>query len=418
MTKLAIFGGKPVREKPFGVHPVVTPSDIQKVIEPFINNCFSGFRAGQAEGGPCVVEFENIMKGLVGSEHSIAINTWSNGLFSILLTLGIRPGDEVILPAYTMSACAASVLACGAVPVFADIEEVNYCIDPEDIDRKISARTKAIMVVHLFGMPADMDRITDVVKKHSDKSISIIEDAAQAPLGSYKGRMCGTIGDVGGFSFTESKHVMSGEGGIAVTDNERIANGLKYVRNHGEVCSLPGCNADYFNNMIVQDNVGFNFRLTELDAAIGSSQLSRLADDVKIRREFAKFLDDNLRDLECFSFVEPDYDFEHSYYCYTLKWDSDLVSRNRFSEALNAEGIPFRNGYCQPIYKQHIYRENPHWALKDKRVEVNYNDLPVTEMINSQLLVCVDIGSSNTIEDMQDMVDGIRKVTDNLNELI
>ena len=116
-------------------------------------------------------------------------------------------------------------------------------------------------------------------------------------------------------------------------------------------------------------------------------------------------------------FPEVDYEFEHSYYCYTLKWDHPTVSRDRFAEALNAEGIPFRNGYCQPIYKQHIYHDNPHWALKDKREEVNYNDLPTTEKVDKSLLVGLDVRSPNTIEDMEDIVHGFYKVSNNIEEL-
>jgi len=415
-SKLAMFGGDPIRTKPFGIHPVTDFADVQSVLSPFVNHCFSGFRAGQEEGGPCVQKFEKIMQDLVRSKHSIAFDTWSNGLFAILLALGVRPGDEVILPAYTMTACASSVLACGAVPVFADISEKNYCIDHEDIKNKLSPRTKVVMVVHIFGMPADMDRIKSVVEDYNS-NIFIMEDVAQAPLASYKDKYCGMIGDVGGYSFTESKHVMSCEGGIAVTNNDLISNGLKYVRNHGEVNSLPNCSMPFADNMIVKDNVGFNFRLTELSAALGCSQLSKLEKEIKTRRSFAKFIDSNLVGIDCLSTVDVDYDFEHSYYCYTLKWEHESISRNKFSEALAEEGIVFRNGYCQPIYKQHIYHDYLHWALKDRRKEVNYEDLPMTEEIDSQLLVNLDIRSPNTMEDMEDVVNGIHKVVENLGDL-
>lgn len=407
--QLAKYGGFPVRTKPWGKHPVISGDEIIAVQRPFNDNCFSGFRAGWPDGGLQVQLFESKIQKLMGSKYSLAFDTWSNGIIAVLMALGVEYGDEVILPAYTMSACATSILACGAIPVFADIDETNCCLDPKDIARKISPKTKVIMVVHLFGMPADMDKILELA---GDK-IFVFEDTAQAPLATYKGRICGTIGDVGGYSFTESKHVMSGEGGIAVTNDVKIANGLRYVRNHGEVTTLYGCHQDYANNMYAANLIGFNFRLTELAAALGQSQVDWLQEEVAIRRSFAGWLDSELKDVPFLYFPKVDYEFEHSYYCYTLRFRDARLSRDLFCECLKAEGMPFQPGYCQPIYNQNIYHTHKHWVIRELASHIDYSPLPITErMDKEELLVSVDIRSPNTMADMHDIRDGILKVSE------
>ncbi len=414
MSKLAIHGGHPVRGKPFGKTPVVSLEDHASLLAPFRDNCFSGFRAGKPHGGPRVRQFEEQIADLVGVKHAVAFDTWSNGIFASLIALGIEGGDEVILPSYTMTACASSVLSCGAVPVFADIDKTTFNIDPNDVETKITSKTKLVMAVHLFGMPADMDKLLNICQRHN---LILLEDAAQAPSSTYKGQICGTIGDSGGFSFTQSKHVMCGEGGMAVTNNSSIANGLRYVRNHGEVNSLPGCKNEYSDNLYASNTVGFNFRMTELNAALACSQLRRLTEEVEIRRNLAKWLTDHLKDISYLSHPYPSYEFDHSYYCYALVWNHPTVRREQFVEALGAEGIPFQNGYCQPIYKQHIYKERRHWAIRHFGDGVSYDPMPVTEWVNDHLIVCAHVRSPNTQHDMNDIVDAINKVVEHMDEL-
>jgi len=417
MSKLAIFGGPPIRTKKWGNHPVVDAKDRSAIEIPFKNNCFSGFRAGFMSGGPCVKGLEKKWKKLIGSDYSVAFDTWSNGIIAILLALGIENGDEVILPSYTMTACASSVLSCGAVPVFADIDERTYGLNAESIEKNISSKTKAIMVVHLFGMPADMDGIILLAKKNN---IFIIEDCAQSPLASYKNKKCGTIGDVGGYSMTESKHVMAGEGGIAVTNDEKIFNGLIYVRNHGEVTSFDGCIQDYVSNMYSKRMVGFNFRLTEIAAALGSSQLDKLQTEVLKRQNFASWLNYELKGVPFLYFPSVNYEFEHSYYVYPLRYKRwKGVSRNSLCKALAAEGITIIPGYCQPINRQSLYTTDKHWVIKEYAENINYiKCCPVTGRINDEeLMISLDVRSPNTLDDMKDIRNAFLKIEENYEDL-
>jgi perosamine synthetase len=193
-------------------------------------------------------------------------------------SVGIEPGDEVICSSYTMSASASCCFFYGAIPVFADIDPQNYCIDPKSFEKLITPRTKAIIVVHLFGGPADMDAILAIAKKHG---IKVIEDAAQAPGVKYKGKPVGCLGDIGGYSLNYHKHIHTGEGGMLATNDPEIAKIARAIRNHGENTIETESPENFVNY------VGGNFRLTELQAAIGIEQLKKLDKYVAMRQSLA-----------------------------------------------------------------------------------------------------------------------------------
>lgn len=415
-SNLAILGGNPIRSKPWNFNPVISSTDIDAVVNALKKGKLSGFRAGNYDGGDYVKSLEAKISELFGIRFSVAFDTWSNGLIGCLLAMGIAPGDEVILPAYTMSACAASVLSIGAVPVFAEIKRDSFCIDPDDIERKISSKTRAIMVVHLFGYSADMDKIVTIAR---NKNILVMEDCAQAPLSRYNGRICGTIGDVGGISLTESKHVTCGEGGVAFTNDEKINNGLRYVRNHGEVTSFFSNGYNYSQNVISHRNIGFNFRMTELSASLACSQLENLINEIKIRQTFAEYLNCQLKDIEFLDFVGLPYKCDNSVFLYPLRYKNIYgVSKSRICAALNAEGIPFMDGYCKPIYRQKIYHEYKHSSILNFHVNYDSESFPVTERIhNEELLTTMVVRSTHTIEDMQDIINAFYKIRENIKRL-
>ena len=417
--KLAINGGKPIRNKKLLPFPNVDKSDLLSVIKCYEDNSFSAFRAGTYEGGARVVEFENTVKDRIGCDYAVAFDTWSNGIVAAMMAIGLEPGDEVIVTPYTMTSCATSILACGAIPIFADVCENTGCIDAEDIKRKITNKTKAIFVVHLFGLPADMDSIKSIA---DEKNIFIFEDCAQSPLAEYKGRLVGTIGDVGGFSFTESKHVMSGEGGIAITNDVKINNAMRVVRNHGEVCRTEFSEESYADNVYNHGLIGYNFRISELTAALADSQWKKLDNIIKEKQELASYLIENLSSFDFVKEMTPSYDHKPAWYQLPLRYMESKtgVPRDKFIAAINAEGLNFAGGYVTPLYYQNIYRSNKHWVLKEFAPNVDYyeNSCPVVERLwKNELITTLDIRKPYTAEDMKDIVRAFEKVESNLDEL-
>ena len=421
--KLAINGGDPVIEDSiFHGFPNVDKEEILGILGCFNRNIFSGFRAGDYDGGLEVMEFEKTVAGMTGASFAVSFDTWSNGIVATLLSLGLESGDEVLITPYTMTSCATSILSCGAIPIFVDVCEDSGCIDPVDIKRKISNKTKAIFVVHLFGIPADMDAIMEIAE---DNNLFVFEDCAQSPLSFYKGQLCGLIGDVGGFSLTESKHVTSGEGGIAITNDIKINNGLRYVRNHGEVCSSVYGNNDnhYHNNMYGTSGlIGYNFRMTEIAAAFANAQWKKLEGFLAIKRKMVEFLIHELNDVGCLEVMVPAYDHIPSWYNFPLRYDDTKtgVSREKFVEALNAEGLHFACGYVSPLYNQEIYTTKKHWVIRDYAMHVDYTNpaCPVAERLYSrELITTLDIRLPYDLGHMKKIVAGIKKVFAHIEEL-
>jgi len=425
MSKLAINGGTPLITNPVS-HPWPNTGyeEVEEIISCFKRQSFSGFRAGNYDGGQSVMEFEKSIKDSTGASYAVAFDTWSNGIVASMLSLGLEAGDEVIITPYTMTSCATSIISCGAIPIFADVCEDTGCIDPEDVARKITHRTKAIFVVHLFGLPADMDKLMHLARQHN---LFVFEDCAQSPMALYKGKICGTIGDVGGFSFTQSKHITSGEGGVAITNDVKINNGMRYVRNHGEV----GCTAkeysgstDYDYCFDVNGNsgiIGYNFRMTELSAAFGIPQWKKLEAILEKKRQMGAFLRRNLAGIPGVENMIPDYSHEPSWYNFPLRYTGPAVTREKFVKALNAEGLNFGCGYVPPLYKQDIYRSNKHWVIRDYAKHVDYENpgCPVVErLFNKELISTLDIRPPYDMNHMQNIVNGIHKVVENIDEIL
>ena len=290
------------------------------------------------EGGKWTRELEGKMARLLGSKHVVAVNSGTAALHCSMLALGIEKGDEVIVPTFTFVSTANVVLACGGRPVFVDVKD-DYNVDPRAVAKLITRKTKAIMPVHLYGYPADMNEINEIAEKHS---IPVVEDAAESLGAEYKGKQTGTLSRMGCFSFYASKVATTGEGGAISTDDGALAHRLRLVRNHG---MLHGYDSRY---------LGFNYRLTETAAAIGAVQMDRLSGFLRARRENASYLNERTSDLDGVAFTQKSPDRTHVYYLYTLTLKR---KRDEILDRLHRRGIGAAIYFRTPVHKTPLYRK-------------------------------------------------------------
>lgn len=361
MTALAILGGETTRKIAFPTRRTMGESEKQAVLDVMESGHLSGFFGSpgpQWLGGPKVREFEHKWADMYGFQHAIAVNSWTTGLMAAVGAIGIGPGDEVIVSPYTMSASATAILFYGGIPMFADIDPDTFNITAESIERCLSPRTKAIMVVHIFGQAADMDPIMALARR---RNLKVIEDAAQAPGVRYKGRSVGAIGDIGGFSLNYHKHIHTGEGGMLVTNDAQLALRCQLIRNHGENL-VEAQQVEDLTNIL-----GSNYRLTELQAAIGTAQLDRLQGYLETRRALAGYFGKQLSRIPGLTPAALVDGAEHAYYLYPVRYDAELVgiSRGMFVKAVNAELPPpviweqtgWVEAYVRPLYLAPLYQK-------------------------------------------------------------
>jgi perosamine synthetase len=236
----------------------------------YLNECIdTGWISSE---GPFIKQFEERLAAEIGRKHGIAVSNGSVALDAAVAVLNLQPGDEVILPTFTIISCAASIVRVGAIPVVVDCDPHTWNMDLNQIESKITSKTKAIMVVHIYGLPVDMDPVLALAQKHG---LKIIEDAAEMHGQLYKGKPCGSFGDISIFSFYPNKHITTGEGGMILTDDDALANKCRLLRN---LCFNP-------EKRFVHEELGFNYRMTNLQAALGVAQLERLDEFVKIKRK-------------------------------------------------------------------------------------------------------------------------------------
>ena len=353
--KLAIDGGTPVNTDPIPPWPHFTEEMIQAAMEPL--------RTGKVNywTGKVGMEFEQKFADWVGCRFGISTSNGTSALHVALAGLGVGPGDEVITPSYTFIASSFCILQAGAVPVFADVEKDSHTISPASIEECLSSRTKAIIVVHLYGCMADMDPIMQIADRHN---LIVVEDCAQAHGGVYKGKKAGAIGHAGAFSFCQSKHFTTGgEGGAVVTDDEDAAWICRSFRDHGydvsERMRLLELEAKlpYIHNMW-----GFNYRMTEMQSAIGLECL-KIVDDWNLanRRRNAKILDEALRDEPYILHLPIDTpERQNAYWLYPVILDTDhLTCDGRdFYKAVEAEGVPAGPVLWPQCYKEKAYQQH------------------------------------------------------------
>lgn len=332
-------------------------------------------RSGMLAQGPEVKAFEDEFSIHVNGRHCIAVNSGTSALHMAFLAAGIGPGDEVIVPSFSFAATANSVALTGATPVFVDIEENYFNVDPKAVEAAVTPRTRAIMPVHLYGHPAAMDELQKICTKHG---LILLEDAAQAHSASLHGTPVGAFGLAASFSFYPTKNMTSGEGGMVTTDNDDVARMLRLLRNQG-------MEQRYKNEV-----VGFNTRMTDIHAAIGRVQLQKLGGWTKTRQDNAKFLSDNIEGVVVPP-VAPG--AVHVYHQYTIRIvDHD---RDAFAEELTKRGVGNGVYYPTPIHRL------PSFGLS--------LDLPVTESVAKQCL-SLPVHPSLSQSDLETIVSTVNDV--------
>ena len=348
MAKLAIVGGVPVAGdlgRLIPRWPAFDEDDVRAVVE-----AVRGGRWCRLYPGSYAERFEVEFARYHDAKYGIAVANGTVSLELILKTLGIglNPGDEVIVPAYTFIATASAVTEVGAVPVFADVDPQTGNIDPRDVEGKITDRTRAIIAVHFGGYPADLDALTSIARRHG---LYLIEDAAHAHGSEWRGRRVGAIGDMGSFSFQESKSLTAGEGGIVLTNSDELAERARLIHNIGRVIGQPG----YIHYILSS-----NYRLSEIQAALLLSRLRKLPSEVRVKHENGKLLADMIRRTNV---VEPTRDDDRvtvrGYYYFVMLYkpeELDNIPKEVFIEALRAEGVPVGVSYGPPLYRQPAFR--------------------------------------------------------------
>ncbi|WP_297979600.1 DegT/DnrJ/EryC1/StrS family aminotransferase [uncultured Methanobrevibacter sp.] len=358
--------------------PVIENEEINAVIEVM--------KSGMIAQGPKVIEFEKEFADFVGAKYGIATNSGTSALHVALLAAGIGEGDEVITSPFTFAATGNSILYTGARPVFVDIDEETFTLDPSKIEEAITDKTKAILPVQLYGQSADMDPIMEIAKKHD---LVVIEDAAQAHGAEYNGVKVGNLGDMACFSFYPTKNMTTSEGGMITTNNEEFAENARVYRAHGS-------KTKYHHEVL-----GYNFRMTDIGAAIGLEQLKKIDSFNDKRIENAKYLNEKLADVELIETPVVKDGYKHVYHQYTIKVKNG--KRDELSEFLLENGIGNGIYYPIPLYNQVLY------------TEMGYDQsLPVTDEIVEEVL-SLPIHAKLTKEDLDLIVEVIKKADEELN---
>ncbi|MBA4349527.1 MAG: hypothetical protein C0415_06025 [Thermodesulfovibrio sp.] len=446
-SKLAIFSGDPVRIKEFRSKPFITEEMMDRVVSlmregrltRFIGSPVPGtkeiieLKSIEAEnidyvfsvlGGASVRKLESDWSKIFKVDYSIAVNSATSGLITAILSLDIEPGDEVICAPFSFTASATSIIAANAIPIFADIDLETFCLSPVCAEKSITHFTRAIMPIHWNSNAGELDALLSLAKNNG---LKVVEDAAQSPGMLYKGKFLGTHGDVGVISLNEPKNIMTGEGGIIVTDDKDIAVKCRLIRNHGEAI----VDKDAPDKLLI-NCIGYNFRLVELLAEIGCVQLEHIDYLNNIRKENYNYLVKKLIDEFGDHLIPQRITHVESYFPYTagFRWISkkSKIHRNTVAAVLRAEGIPAASGISRlmsdnPMFQRQIaYGKNHYPFSYNSNGTLKKYSIP--EMPNArrlqdeEYLGFFQIGWPNAIEDMDDIVRAFRKIMGNKNALI
>jgi perosamine synthetase len=313
------------------------------------------FESGMLVQGKRVKLFEEKFAEYICVEHAIAVTNGTIALDVALKALNLGPGDEVITSAFSFIASGNCVLFQNAKPVFADIDPKTFNIDPSDVAEKITAKTKALIPVHLFGQPAKMDALKEIAEDHE---IALVEDAAQAHGAEYKGQKAGSIGDIGCFSFYATKNMTVGEGGMITTNDPKLARKARLLRNHGETQKYH------------HDTLGYNYRMTEFCAAIGSVQLKKLDEFNEKRRENAQLLTQGIRKFHGLTVPYVEKDVKHIFHQYVVRVeDAYRLDRDELADLLTEKGVGVAVHYPIPLYRQQLYLKLGYGGIKCPNTE-------------------------------------------------
>ncbi len=357
--------------------PDITEEDVQAVAEVV--------RSGRLALGPKTEAFERQLAAYVGARYAIAVNSGTAALHLLVRALGLGPGDEVLVPSFTFVASVNVLLYERVKPVFVDIEPDTYNLDPNDLERKITPRTKGIMVVDVFGHPAEWDAILAIAEEHG---LVVIDDACEALGAEYKGKKLGTFGDAAAFAFYPNKQMTTGEGGMIVTDREDIARLTRSMRNQGR---------GEMGAWLEHERLGYNYRMTEMSAALGLSQLQRLEHLLARRARVAQMYTERLKGLDWLRtpVVRPYVRMSWFVYVITL---SEGLHRDPLMKALARKGIPTR-GYFSPVHLQPYIRQmlGTHEAM-----------LPVTESV-AQRTVALPFHANLSEQEIDVVVEALKE---------
>jgi dTDP-4-amino-4,6-dideoxygalactose transaminase len=429
MAKLALLGGSPVRQTPFPSWPVWDEREENAVLGVLRSGKWWRFSYGvgvelkEPETGDRsrVVEFQEAFARHHQAKFGLACANGTAAIEVLLKALGIGPGDEVIVPAYTYVATATPVLQVNAVPVFVDIDADTYNIDPRSVEAAITPRTRAIIPVHFAGQPADMDALIEIARR---RKMFVVEDAAHAHGSEWKGKKVGALAEGGTFSFQASKNMTAGEGGLIATNDEKLASLCDSFLWAGREVGRP-----WYEHY----RLGWNYRITEFQAAILLQQLQRLEEQNSCRIENAQWLSHRLAHVEGVSALRVDSRVtRHSYHIYMFRYSQEGfggLPRPQFLRALAAEGVPCMSGYSHPLYQNPMFVNKNFYPRGCPLTCGHYNQdvdftkyaalCPVAERACATEAVWLEhrllLGSR---EDVDDIADAIEKVRENAAELV
>lgn len=365
--------------------------------------------------GERVQAFEQAFADFQNARYGITTTNGTVALEAALVALGIGAGDEVIIPPYTFIATASAVLRINAIPVFADIEPDTLCLDPADVERKITDKTRAIVPVHLGGHVADMDRLGEIARVHG---LRILEDGCHSWGSQWKGKGTGALGDCGVFSFQQSKNITSAEGGIILTDNEELA----------DLCrSYTHCGRRKGGQWYEHFTLGTNLRLTEFQAALLLAQLGRLEEQTMRREANGRILTEGLRQIPAIRVMREDARISRrGYHFYVFRLDRNHlpIDRDQFAAALQAEGVPVSKGYT-PLYKNPLFQKGKEGASAcpmscpyyGRELDYSKTCCPVCEEACNDTLWIMHPILLAEVEAMHNIAGAIRKVCENAAEL-
>ena len=400
---LAIRGGSPVRTEPFPCWPVWGEEEERSLLSVLQSGVW-----GKMQGTE-VARFEKNFAEAHGARHGFGVCNGTVALKIALLAAGIEAGDEVIVPPYTFVATASAVVEANARPVFVDIDLETSCIDPDAIQRAITDRTRAIIVVHLGGLPCEMDRIMEIAKRHN---LIVIEDACHAPGAQYRGRPVGSLGHFGCFSFQSCKNVSAGEGGIVITDDDRLAEACWSTHNCGRVPE---------GKWYEHHQIGGNYRLSEFQGALLNAQWDRYQEQLQRREKNGLYLDRYLAKISGILPQRRTVDCtRHAYHLYSFRIDSAVLGFNRetFIDALQAEGVPCSADYPIPLYREPLFANEafgPFLGARSNGSSSSYleSNCPCCETLSTRQGVWLEhrlLLAEQT--DMNDIVTAITKVVE------
>jgi len=414
MSRLAICGGKPEVRGPLPKFRSIGEEERARVNAVIDDGLLSGFYGSWSEefhGGRRVREFEERWTTIFKCKHAVSVNSNTTGMIAAIGAIGLSPGDEVIVSAYSMSATAIAPLVYGAIPVFVDVEDETYCLDIAKVAAEITPKTRAILVTNLFGHPAELAALRQLADEHG---IYLVEDNAQGPFAQEYGRFAGTIGHIGVFSLNVHKHVQTGEGGVCCTDDDGLARRLQLIRNHGENV------VETLELTDLTNLYGFNFRMTELTAAVGLAQLDKAPAIIDSRIRLAERLSAGLAGAKGIRVPTVRAGCRSVYYTWSARFDADAlgVSREAFLAALAAEGFPAFGGYVRPLYRLPLFKQRKAMGRDGFPFTLTnrtYQDglCPLTEQLHERELWFYEICAYDPSDAQVDqMIAAVHKVVD------